>query len=406
MLHSPSVPRAANRTAGVPLKPKILITTFAFPPANNGVSNAAFVHARIMQELGCEVEVITHGETFSHDAQQGLSVVCFPVSGKGHLLSPHRGSLKELNAFLGRTRWDIVFMHCWQAWNTNCLLDFFSGAERSDKLVLVSHGISTDSHSYPFPLNWLRRFLWWPYRTFSVPKYMRLIDRLVVLWDHYDEDRFLDNKIACRMSIPVSVIPNVARFDSTSLSRPDLKFTDEQLEDGFILSVGNYSEEKNELLVLEAYKRSRMTHVPLVFVGHQLNNYSAKLEKHSDQWNLHNVQFCERLTKQQIDWLYMHALMFLCGSKTECQPLVVLDSLASGTACISTDVGCVRSLGCVLIVDKVESMADGIRSLLKDSAKRKELVSQGLELSQKEFSLSSTRNKWGHLLNQLMSRCA
>lgn len=357
-----------------------------------------------MRELGCEVDVITHGDTISRVDSQGLSVMYFPVTGKGHLLSPHRGAVKELNAFLDKNRWDVIFMHCWQAWNTNCVMEFFSGAERDEKLVLVSHGISTNSiNTHTFPLNWLRRFIWWPYKTFTVPKFLCLIDRLVVLWDHCDDDRFLDNKIAVQMSVPVSVIPNIARFDPTLLRRPDLKFTEEQLAGGFILSVGNYSNEKNERLVLEAYKLSGMTQIPLIFVGHQLNSYSSKLQKQADKWALGNVQFCERLSKEEIDWLYSHALLFLCGSRTECQPLVILDSFASGTACISTNVGCVRSLGCVLIAADIENMAEQVRFLLQNTFKRNELAVCGLELHRKKFSLAAAKNKWGQLLTQLIS---
>jgi glycosyltransferase involved in cell wall biosynthesis len=395
----------ANRTAGVRLKPRILISSFTFPPATNGVSNAAFTHARIMQGLGCQVEVLTFGATASRTEEQGISVSRFPVSGKGHLLSPHRGAVQELQSFLEQNSWDIVFTHCWQAWNTNLLLDFFAKRQRCEKVVLVSHGVSTDSNSHPFPLNLLRRFLWWPYRTFRLPKYLRLLDRLVLLWDHHDQDRFLDSSLAHSMSVPVSVIPNVARYDSASVVPPELKFTAERLSKGLLLCVGNYSEEKNELMVLEAYRLSGMTAVPMVFVGHRLNAYAARLEAYAEQWGLGNVQFCERLSKQEIDWLYTQALLFLCGSKTECQPLVVLDALASGTACISTDVGCVRSLGCVVIAASAKSMAAGIATLLEDAARREGMAENGRELYAQMLSLSSVTGKWDELLTRLMGGC-
>jgi len=398
-----SLPAAA--TIGADLKTRVLITAFTFPPKTNGVANAAYVHARIMQELGCEVDVITSGETCSRNMENGISVARFPVTGQGHLLSPSRGAVGELKAFLEQNRWDIAFMHCWQAWNTNVLMTFFASSVRNEKLVLVSHGISTNSDTYPFPLNWVRRFLWWPYRHFCVPKYLRLLDRLVILWDHIDEDRFLDHKIARGMSVPVTVIPNVARYDSAAQRRPNLNCTDAELEKGFILSVGNYSEEKNEAFVLEAYRLSRRTDMPIIFVGHQFNGYSRRLEGLAREWGLTKVQFCERLTKEEIDWLYARAVLFLSGSKTECQPLVVLDSLASGTACISTDVGCVRSLGCVWVVATVAGMAQGIETLLGDAGRRELLASQGLKLSENEFYLSSTRMKWSNLLSQLAPHC-
>lgn len=386
------------------IKPRILISSFTFPPANNGVANAAYTHAMIMQDLGCEVDVVTYGNVISQDKQHGLNVSRFPVYGKGHLLSPHRGAVYELNSYLDANRWDIVFVHCWQAWNTNCLIDFFSAQQRPEKFVIVSHGVSTNSNIHRFPLNWIRRILWLSYRYFSIPKYLRFIDTLVVLWDYCDKDRFFDHELALTAGTPVSVIPNLARYNRLSTKRPTLRFSDEELAGGFILSVGNYSEDKNELFVLEAYKKSQLTNIPLIFVGHRHNSYSVKLEKYAQKWSLSNVQFCEQLSKDEIDWLYKHALLFLCGSRTECQPMVILDSLASETACISTDVGCVSSFGCVLIVSDANEMAAQMRTLLQDSTLREKLIGQGIELYNANFCRSSVRTKWKQLLKCLLPR--
>jgi glycosyltransferase involved in cell wall biosynthesis len=383
------------------LKPRILISAFTFPPASNGIANAAYVHAKIMQELGCEVDVVTAGDTVSRDVQDGLLVARFPISGQGRLFSPHRGAVKELKAFLSENRWDMVFMHCWQTWSTNCLLDYFAGTSRTEKLILVSHGISTNTNYHPFPYNWIRRFLWLPYRKITVPRYMRLLTKLVVLWDHYDNDRYLDHALAQQMGISVNVIPNVARYNPLNLKRPPLRFSDAELAGGFLLSVGNYSDGKNERFVLDAYRRSRMMDVPLIFVGYQFNDYSANLEKIARRWELRKVQFCERLSKEEIDWLYRHATLFLSGSRTECQPLVILDCLASKTAYISTDVGCVKRLSGGIVVSSVEEMAAQLRHLLHNFEERKALVLQGRYLYQKELCLSSVRRKWYLILNEL-----
>jgi glycosyltransferase involved in cell wall biosynthesis len=352
--------------------------------------------------LGCEVDVLTHGDTISRDIQDSITVSRFPIIGNGRLLNQPRGPIKELHKFLAANRWDIIFMHCWQAWNTNCLLDYFAEMPGTTKLVLVSHGVSTNSNFLAFPHNLIRRLLWLPYRFINIPKYLRQISKLVVLWGQYDDDRFIDNVLAHRIGIPVSVIPNVARYNPSAVNRPSLRFTDEELAGGFLLSVGNYSNEKNELFVLEAYKQSRMINVPLIFVGHQLNSYSAKLEKLACEWGLNNVLFCERLAMEEIDWLYKHALLFLCGSKTECQPMVILDCLASNTACISTDVGCVSSLAGVKVVSTVHEMASQIQVLVLDVNKREIMINQGQILFRKIFSLSSIRAKWDSLLKELL----
>jgi glycosyltransferase involved in cell wall biosynthesis len=383
-------------------KPRVLISAFTFPPANNGVANAAYIHAKIMQELGCDVQVLTGGGKISREIRNDLSITRFPIIGKGHLLSPHLGTTKQLRSFLSKSRWDIIFMHCWQVWSTNCLLNFFAKESRDERLVLVSHGMSTDSSFHSVPLNLIRRILWLPYRQLVVPRYLRLITKLVVLWDHCDNDRFFDHTLARQKGIPVNVIPNVARYNPRETKRPSLRFTDEQLADGFLLSVGNYSSEKNEFFVLDAYRHSRITDIPLIFVGHQDNHYLTRLEKIVRKWGLQNVQFCTGFVQQEIDWLYKHALVFLCGSKTECQPIVILDCLASETPYLSTDVGCVKCFPGATIVTSVKEMAAELQFLMQNPNRRLRLAKQGFDLYNKEFCYSAVKNKWGLFLSQLL----
>src|SRR5688572_14619271 len=118
-----------------------------------------------------------------------------------------------------------------------------------------------------------------------------------------------------------------------------------------LLSIGNYSYAKNERFVLDAYTASRERNMPLVFVGQEENAYLRSLRKSARRRKLgHLVFFFHGLSKQQINWLYNHARLFLTGSRTECQPLVVLDAMAAGVPFISTDVGCVSQQGGGIIV--------------------------------------------------------
>lgn len=377
---------------------RILISTFTYPPADNGVANSVYLQAQMILRLGYSVDVLTAGSTYTESKENNVSVIRFPVTGRGRLLSPHKGAISELNSYLSKHSWDIVLMNCWQAWSTNCLIDYFIKHLRKERLYLISHGVSTNSNYHVFPLNLIRRILWWPYKAFAIQKYLRLITGLVVLRDYYDNDRFFDYKKARQLHVPVKIIPNVARFNPNKLKRPSIRFSDKELASGFILSVGNYSHEKNEFFVLKAYKDSRLTDIPFIIVGHKYNGYSAKLMDYANKWKLSNVHFCERLSKEEIDWLYKHATIFLYGSKIDCLPMVILDSLASKTLCISTDVGCVRSLDGVVIVASIEEMALQLRYYYANQVHRNIKTDQAYDLYDREFRFSSVLNKWDQLL--------
>jgi len=84
------------------IKVRALVSAFTFPPESNGVANAAHTHAKILLELGCEVQVLIGGCDYRVDNVDHIPVWRFPVKGKGHFLSPTRGALQPLDTFLAR----------------------------------------------------------------------------------------------------------------------------------------------------------------------------------------------------------------------------------------------------------------------------------------------------------------
>ena len=355
-----------------------------------------------MRDLGCDVDVVTPGRVTSLTREDGISVARFDITGQGHLLGCRRGDRATLAEYLAGRRWDLVIAHCWQAWTTNALLDYFLKHRRTEKLVLVSHGISTRTNVHSVPLSWLRRFLWLPYEKIAVPRYLTALDRLVVLWERRDDGRFYDQSIAANRGVQIRPIPNVATYEPEELVHPRELCGRVGPADGFLLSVGAYSRLKNERFVLDAYRRSRLPDVPLVFVGQEPNRYLSGLERLAREWRLHNVHFCHGLEKPEINWLYHHATLVLSGSRTECQPISVLDALSAQKPCISTDVGCVAQLDGVVVVQNVGQMAAEISRLRSDPSARAELAERGHAMFTRQFTRQAAQTRWALLLQELI----
>ena len=71
--------------------------------------------------------------------------------------------------------------------------------------------------------------------------------------------------------------------------------------------------------------------------------------------------------KELLDY-YSSSAIFLCGSHTECQPLVLLDSMATGTPFIARATGCIPSMTGGISVSSESECAMGINRLINNQS--------------------------------------
>lgn len=378
---------------------KILLGAFTFFPDSNGIANAALSQARIIKRLGHAVEVFTSEDGSGIDEIDGIRIRRFKITGKDEITSPARGKIQAFYSYLGADSWDVVILNCWHTWATHLPIKYFAGHGRPEKLVVISHGFAGNILLKP-------RNVWAyvknrPFSWYGLRHLIRKIDRLVVLWDRTDNDRFLDLKIAKQMSVRYEVIPNVSQDKHCGDDVPQ-KFASFANFDGTILlCVGNYSDLKNEKFVLEAFKLADINDATLVFVGHEFNEYQSTLLKHSRTIGVgKKTLFLENLSRMEIAWLYKRASVVLSGSRTECQPLTIVDAICNRVPFISTAVGCVPDLKGGLIAKNPQKMARLLESVLKDDSLRQRLhreLTQQAEI----FSIAHAQHKFNALLNSL-----
>jgi len=162
---------------------------------------------------------------------------------------------------------------------------------------------------------------------------------------------------------------------------------------------------KNEKYVLSAFLKARPTNTELIFIGNQKNAY---MEDMKQEWLKYQktcpgcqVSFLTGLSDIEIWSAYKAADIFLCGSKTECFPIVILQAMAAGVPFISTRVGCVEELRGGEIADSLIHMAQKISEYLSNKDLRKSVGSEGKHAVQTSYTWPNIAIQYDNLFKRL-----
>jgi glycosyltransferase involved in cell wall biosynthesis len=232
----------------------------------------------------------------------------------------------------------------------------------------------------------LDNWKWRPY-FWLMPRVLRSYDAVVYLSDAYRDKAFGDRH-------------GIAHFEVIGNGAPEEQFRERRA--GFrhkygidtrrmVLSASNFGPMKNQQFVLEAFRRAAIREATLVFIGSEMNEYARSLESAST--GVSNVKVLAGVSREDLVAAYGEADLFLFGSRIECFPLVVLEAMASRTAFISTDVGCVAALPGGVVVRNAEDMAHAVRRLVADDSAREQLASAGRAAWEGHYT-------WTHIVDQ------
>ena len=323
---------------------KILLTTPTYPPFNSGLGNAVYMQALILKAAGHEVHIATGGTLTGSrlDESLGLKVHEFNITGADFLLHPIRGDVLQYQEFLKGSNFDILILNAWQTWSTDIAIRVLS--KISGRKIVLSHGTSVNLvMKSDFWRSLVRYILWRPY-WWRMKSVMTKIDGLIFLSRDGVDSRFDDVKLARKLSLHFSVVPNALSNSATSrLSVMPAKFT---ARSGFI-SVGSYDWAKGHDFVIRSYAKSLFKNkLPLRIFGQKFTAYTKALRSLALELDLQEdmILFYEGISGKELLDYYSSSAIFLCGSHTECQPLVLLDSMATGTPFIARATGCIPSM--------------------------------------------------------------
>ncbi len=158
-----------------------------------------------------------------------------------------------------------------------------------------------------------------------------------------------------------------------------------QLDDPFVLYVGNIKPHKNLERLIDAFdrlRRSGFDRVRLLIIGDEISKYPA-LRRSVHQHKLHkHVRFFGFVPIETLAVLYRLASVFVFPSLYEGFGLPPIEAMACGTPVVTSNVSSLPEVvgDAALLVDPYdpESIADGMRQLLTNAELRATLCARGL----------------------------
>ena len=374
---------------------KILVTIFSYPPNTDGCAEAASVLARGLVQRGHDVTVVTE---FHPRRQPGAPdanprVMEFKLSGNTNRRIGIQGEPAERVAyenFLRAFDGDLVIFENWDSWPTYLAEPLLKNLK--PKKILVSHGYT------PHIWDFFPKFPWglgywlggWPL-LLRTPWLMHRFDHLVFLSHRRDFGRFFDHRIARLTGFKrFSVIPNGAHareFNDETV--PDFRKEFNLGSGPLLLCVANYSDRKNQLLAVRAFRRAQLPDTTFVLIGSEFNSYTAQVRQldaeMQKEFPAGHVLMLEKLSRAQTCAAYRAADLFVLSAKAETQPIVLLEAMASRTPWLSTDTGCVVELPGGLVACSEDELAEKMKGLMADKNLRQNLAEAGWAASQKTY---------------------
>ncbi|MDZ7771616.1 MAG: glycosyltransferase [Balneolaceae bacterium] len=198
----------------------------------------------------------------------------------------------------------------------------------------------------------------------------------------------------------------------TGVFHPPEEGEDNPLQRPYILSVGRFSDPRKDVETLfRAYallmSRTEGPVPGLVLAGRSMPGEAVrKLARELGIWD--RISLMQNLTRGELAELYRHADFFVLSSREEGLGMVIMEAMASGTAVLSTDSGGPRTLitpgesGLLTPVGDPGALAEGMRELIEDPARRKRMAGKGLQTVRERFTLRQAIDTYKTLYTRML----
>jgi len=343
-----------------------------------------------LKKLGMEVEIYTSKALAnqSHEKIYGIDVERFDYtyarwglkSENRKLLDKRGGDLYSLGLFWRLLREkDIDVIHLHTLNRMGAMVRVVS------KIKKIPYGVTIHGGVLDIPQKEVEKMVEPTKGTFNWGK---IIDILIGKERVLDNAKFIicvsdDERVKLQKKYPnsnVVYVPNgvdTQRFKDITKAdaREDLGYSK---DDKIILSVGGFYDQKNQLMLLKAFKNlsKKESNYKLLLVGVIYDEeYYKQVMDYIDTHQLSNrVQILTNLSfdSKKLSYAYVASDLFVLPSKYETFGIVILEAWAAGIPAICADIGGMRKFvkdgknSLFFDLESVESLETKMESLFKD----------------------------------------
>ena len=247
--------------------------------------------------------------------------------GAGSLYSKVILDEKKLGDVIKKINPDLIFIEGWQTGIGEKTIDLAYGLQIP--VVMISHGLSLLPYNFS-PKSIIRSFLWIYFTFVTFPKTFKKLTAITTLHKLANSVRFTDRCYARIFKKEVFLLSNLPVNHGTPRSYEGRKRQ--------ILCPGYFSFVKNQIKALKILKLLPPD-IEMVFVGDKKGDYYKKMTAFIDQNNLWDRVKIYEDKEVKLPELYEQVLVVLSSSITEALSLVLLESMATGTPFVATNVG-------------------------------------------------------------------
>jgi glycosyltransferase involved in cell wall biosynthesis len=267
-------------------------------------------------------------------------------------------------------------------------------ANINGKVFVYSHCISTNTfYKADFFRSFFKYLLWRPY-WWSLPKNLKKIDGLIFLSNHGCDSRFDDLRLCEKIGKYATFIPNVLPSYASDKVLPISAKLDDRNQ---ILSVGSYDWFKGHDFSIKAYAESKYANkIPLKIFGQKFNKYTDVLRALAKKAGISSdfIQFYEGVASSALLEEYLKSVLIINGSYSECQPLVLLDAMATGVPFVSRKSGSIADFKGGICVTKVSDASMALNRIYSDIKLWESLSIAGKEYVEKNHEESVVVSKF------------
>ena len=334
----------------------ILITTFSYYPAVNGIQNVSQYQAEDLVNLGHNVNLITsyvNGDEKVEEWVNGVHILRIEHCCKAGFINigDKVGFQKLVLEYIKDA--DVMINICFEAYSAEWVYDLLE--QVSCKKVLIVHGM----HEYKLKAS------------LSLKYWLSLINGYIVYkmkWNkimQYDCVIHLHEK-----DDSILYFRRNGYFNNKVLyNAVDSHFFTTVKKQNIILNVGTFHRNKNQMRCMRVFWKANIKDYQLVLIGPKKNRYYKKLLKYKQIleriYGKRNVRILFGISREETINYYKISKIYFLSSNSEHFPVSLIEAMAAGVAYISTDVGIVRYLPGGIVCKNDRMLINNLKMLTK-----------------------------------------